>query len=236
MPARPRTAANLFPLLLAGILAALSYWLELASRAPEVAKAGKLRHDPDTIVENFEVRRFDPQGALQHTLTARQMVHYPDDDTAVVFEPRIVWHRPPPTTLEAREAHISSRGEHVALIDDVRITRDGSAGKPQTILTTARMDVWPDDELAKSTQPVTITQGASRIRGEGGMNVDQKSLIYVLEGPVEGVFFRTASPPAATRTARPALASRAVATRQAGVQAKPKAGLEAKSKPSSSRR
>lgn len=228
MATRLSPATNLFPLLLVGVLAALSYWLELASRIPETASGGKLRHDPDTIVEGFEVRRFDPFGALQHTLTARQMVHYPDDDTAVVFEPRIVWHRPPPTTLVAREAHISSRGEHVTLIDDVRVTRAGVAGKPETTLTTARMDVWPDDELAKSTLPVTITQGASRLRGEGGMSVDQKSLIYALEGPVEGVFFRTAATPASTRTARPAPASRSAAP--------PKAGAKTKSKPSSSRR
>ena len=117
---------------------------------------------------------------------------------------------------------------NVTLIDDVRVTRAGVAGKPETTLTTARMDVWPDDELAKSTLPVTITQGASRLRGEGGMSVDQKSLIYALEGPVEGVFFRTAATPASTRTARPAPASRSAAP--------PKAGAKTKSKPSSSRR
>lgn len=191
MSAHPRPTTNLFPLLLAGVLAALSYWLELASRAPDIAKGGKLRHEPDTIVENFEVRRFDAQGALQHTMIAERMIHYPDDDSAEVSAPRIVWHRPPQTTLEAGEARIMSGGEHVALVDGVRITRAGSAGRPATLLTTERMDVWPDDELAKATTPVTITQGASRIQGEGGLNVDQKSLIYVLEGPVTGVFFRS---------------------------------------------
>ncbi|MDI6748855.1 MAG: LPS export ABC transporter periplasmic protein LptC [Rhodocyclaceae bacterium] len=219
MATRLSPATNLFPLLLVGVLAALSYWLELASRIPETASGGKLRHDPDTIVENFEVRRFDPLGALQHTLTARQMVHYPDDDTAVVFEPRIVWHRPPPTTLVAREARISSRGEHVALIDDVRVTRAGVAGKPETTLTTARMDVWPDDELAKSTLPVTITQGASRLRGEGGMSVDQKSLIYVLEGPVAGVFFRSPQPAATAAAVPPATLPRPAAAAKSRAKA-----------------
>lgn len=191
MPTRLRPATNLFPLLLAGVLAALSYWLELASRAPEVAKADKLRHDPDTLVENFEVRRFDAQGVLQHSMIAERLIHYPDDDSAVVFAPRITWHRPPPTTISALEAHVSSRAEHIELIDEVRVIRAGVAGKPETTLTTARMDVWPDDEVARTTAPVTITQGASRIHGEGGLNVDQKSLVYVLEGPVTGVFFRS---------------------------------------------
>lgn len=203
MSARPRPAANLFPLLLAGVLAALSYWLELASRAPEVAKTGKLRHDPDTIVENFEVRRFDASGALQHTLTAERMVHYPDDDSALVSAPHITLHRPPPTTINAREARITSRAEHIELIDDVLVTRAGQAGKPETRLATARMDVWPDDEIAKTTAPVTITQGASRLVGEGGLNVDQKTLVYVLEGPVTGVFFRSPLAAAPATTDRP---------------------------------
>lgn len=218
MSARPRPTTNLFPLLLAGTLAALSYWLDLASRAPDLAQSGKLRHDPDTIVENFEVRRYDAQGTLQHTMIAERMIHYPDDDSAEVSAPRLIWHRPPPTTLTAGKAHITSKGEHVELIDDVRITRAGPAGGPATTLLTARMDVWPDDEIAKTTTPVTITQGASRIHGEGGLNADQKSLIYVLEGPVTGVFFR--SPHAAnTKTAPPP---------QPRVAAKPLGGASAK--------
>lgn len=226
MSARTRPATNPFPLLLAGVLAALSYWLELTSRAPEVAKAGKLRHDPDAIVENFEVRRFDAHGARQHTLTAERMVHYPDDDSAVVSAPRLILHRPPPTTLEARQAQISSQGEHIALIDEVRITRAGGADKPDTTLTTTRMDVWPEEEVARTTAPVTITQGASRIRGEGGLNVDQKSLVYVLEGPVTGVFFR--SPPAPATAVQPAPPPRPTAA------SKPKA--RASSKKTASRR
>ncbi|MFN3883614.1 MAG: LPS export ABC transporter periplasmic protein LptC [Rhodocyclaceae bacterium] len=207
MSARPRPTTNLFSLLLAGVLAASSYWLEITSRAPDLAKGSRLRHDPDTLVENFEVRRFDAQGELQHTMTAERMIHYPDDDSAEVFAPRLIWHRPPPTTLTAGKAHIASKGEHLELIDDVRITRAGTAGKPETTLLTTRMDVWPDDELARTSLPVTITQGASRIHGEGGLSVDQKSLVYVLEGPVTGVFFGSPRKAAPATAARPALPS-----------------------------
>ena len=206
MFAHSRTAANLFPLLLIGILAALSYWLELASRAPEARSDGKLRHDPDTIVENFEVRRYDAQGALQHTLSAERMVHYPDDDTAEVFAPRLTLHRSPPTKISARSAYIASRGERIELLDEVRITRGGKAGKPETVLATTHMDVWPEKEFAKTTEAVTITQGASRLTGAGGLSIDQKSLVYVLEGPVEGVFFRSPQstiPPSTAPAAAP---------------------------------
>ena len=199
MPTRANPAATLFPLLLAGLLAGMSYWLELASRPPGMANDGKNRHDPDYIIDHFVVRRFDPGGTLQHTAVAEQMRHYPDDDSTVVVEPNLTYHRTPPTRIRARLAHIDKDGKHVELIDDVRLVRDPVGGKPETVLTTQRLHVWPDDETARSAAPVTITQGRSRVDGSQ-LDVDNRSQVYVLEGPVRGVFFRdsrqTATPPA----------------------------------------
>ncbi len=190
MSTRANPAATLFPLLLVGLLAGMSYWLELASRAPTATNDGKSRHDPDYIIKNFEVRRFDPQGNPQHTVVADLMRHYPDDDSTIVLAPRMTYHRDPPTFINAREARISSKGEHVQLIDDVRVARGGVRNRPDTVLTTTRLDVWPDDEIAKSNVPVTIAQGPSNIHGSG-LNADNKTSLYILEGPVQGVFFRT---------------------------------------------
>lgn len=209
MPTRANPAATLFPLLLVGLLAGMSYWLELASRAPAAASDGKSRHDPDYIIKNFEVRRFDQQGNLQHTVLADVMRHYPDDDSTFVLAPRITYHRTPPTFINAREAHISSKGEHVRLIDDVRVTRSGVRGKPDTVLTTALLDAWPDEEIAKSNVPVTIAQGQTNVQGSG-LSVDNKTSVYILEGPVKGVFFRKGDaapaapvpPPAAVKAAK----------------------------------
>jgi lipopolysaccharide export system protein LptC len=238
MSTRANPAATLFPLLLAGLLAGMSYWLELASRAPTAANDGKSRHDPDFIVKNFEVRRFDPQGNLQHTIVADLMRHYPDDDSTAVLAPRITYHRTPPTFVSAREALISSKGEHVELIDDVRVTRSGAGNKPDTVLTTTRLEAWPDDEIAKSNVPVTITQGPTSVQGSG-LSVDNKTSFYVLEGPVRGVFFRTAKLPSATAPPA-ALASRSApasskTTPKASSKPKPQAKSKPKSKPKSSR-
>jgi lipopolysaccharide export system protein LptC len=227
MPTRANPAATLFPLLLAGLLAGMSYWLELASRAPTITNDGKSRHDPDFIVKNFEVRRFDPQGNLQHTVVADLMRHYPDDDSTVVLSPRITYHRNPPTFINAREAQISSKGEHVTLIDDVRVTRTGVSNQPDTVLTTTRLEAWPDDEIAKSNVPVTITQGQTNVRGSG-LSVDNKTSFYTLDGPVQGVFFRKGS----AATVAPAAQKPAV---KPASKSKPKAKSKPKSKAKSSR-
>lgn len=238
MPTRANPAATLFPLLLAGLLAGMSYWLELASRAPTTTNDGKSRHDPDFIVRNFEVRRFDPQGNLQHTVVADLMRHYPDDDSTVVLSPRITYHRNPPTFINARAAQISSKGEHVTLIDEVRVARTGAGNKLDTVLTTTRLEAWPDDEIAKSNVPVTITQGQTNVRGSG-LSVDNKTSIYILDGPVQGVFFRAAktqpaSPPTAVQVPQPIPAASKSAPRT-GNKSKPKVKSKPKSKAKSSR-
>lgn len=189
MQGRFSPATTLFPLLLVGLLAAMTYWLELASRPPAGATDGKSRHDPDYVVENFEVRRYGPEGNLQHTLRAVQMRHYPDDDSTVVLSPDLTYHNKPPTFIRADEARLDSKGKHVQLIDNVRVTRSGANGGADTVLTTARLDAYPDDEIATSDRPVTITRGKTVVDGSG-LKANNKTSLYVLEGPVHGIFHR----------------------------------------------
>lgn len=189
MTARTHPSATLFPLILTGLLAGMTYWLDLATR-PQTVTDGKSRHDPDYIVEDFVVRRFAPEGALQHTLRAREMRHFPDDDSTDILDPALTYHQEPPTHVTARKAKMSSEGKHVELIDDVRITRAAFKGKPATELATTRLDVWPDDEIASNKEPVTIVQGQSHVRGSR-MHADNKAATYVLEGPVHGIFHRS---------------------------------------------
>lgn len=219
MQGRANPIATLFPLLLVGLLAGMTYWLELASRPPVGATDGKSRHDPDYIVENFEVRRFGPDGQLQHTLRAASMRHYPDDDSTVVVAPDLTYHRTPPTLIRAREARIDSQGKHVQLIDDVQVTRTGLGGKPETILATERLDAYPDDEIATTSLPVTISQGQSTVSGSG-LKANNKTETYVLEGPVRGIFHRG--------TAQSQVAAKPLS--QAEADAKPKTAPRPKTK------
>ncbi|MBK9022032.1 MAG: LPS export ABC transporter periplasmic protein LptC [Sulfuritalea sp.] len=101
---------------------------------------GPQRHDPDYWVENFEVRRFDIDGKLQHTLIAKKLVHYPDDDTTIVTAPQLTYHRGAPAEISARMAYVGTDGKEIDLVDDVRVSpprRDGRraadrAGNPGT--------------------------------------------------------------------------------------------------------
>lgn len=192
MRARAPAGAHLFPLLIAGLLAGLTWWLAIASRPADGPDDGGARHGPDYFIENFEVRRYGPDGVLQHTLRAERLTHYPADDSSVVMAPDLTWHRVPFTHVTAREGRVSGNGEHVELLGDVRVVRGALRGKAATVLTTARLEVWPDQEVAANREPVTIVQGRSEVHGSR-LHADNKIATYVLEGPVRGIFHRSSA-------------------------------------------
>lgn len=187
-------SAHLLPLILLTLLAALTFWLE---RASQVGDGGndKGRHDPDFVVDNFTLRRFNTEGNLQHSLSAKEMLHYPDDDSTTVIDPALVFFgNAAPTRLGARQARISKDGKQIRLADDVRVVREASDGNPELRVTSAEMVVYPDDEIARSSVPVSIVQGRSVMTGSG-MEVDSRSHTYTLSGPVRGTIYRTGPNP-----------------------------------------
>ncbi|MDP1526619.1 MAG: LPS export ABC transporter periplasmic protein LptC [Rhodocyclaceae bacterium] len=194
MLARDNFATSLFPLLLAGLLAAMTFWLERAARPPLTGMDGKTRHDPDYLIDKFTVRRFGPEGLLQHTLHADHMRHFPDDDSTLVLKPELTYHRTPATHVSAQKAYLDSGATHIKLVDDVVVRRAG-INKPEMVLTTQVLDAFPDEETASTDAPVTITQGQSNVHGSG-LRADNKIAQYVLTGPVNGIFHRNGATPA----------------------------------------
>lgn len=179
----------LYPLLVMALLAGLTLWLERTSQQDDGAGRNKLRHDPDFYVEHFTLRRFDDQGRLQHALTAERLQHFPDDDSTEVKSPRLIYYGPRVTTATARSAWLDKGGEHVRLNDDVRVVRAGDGETPETVITTTVLHVVPDEEIAHTTAPVTISQGRSVIHGVG-LEANNKTQVAVLNGPVRGIIHR----------------------------------------------
>ena len=184
-------SANLLPLILLTLLAALTFWLEQATRIDDNG-TGKVSHDPDFVVDNFTLRRYKLDGSLQHTLIAKTMRHYPDDDSTSVIDPALTFYGDAlPIRLSAQQARISKDGKQVRLSDGVRVERQASADSPALVVATAEMVVYPDDEIARSSVPVSITQGHSVMNGSG-MEVDNRNRTFTLTGPAQGEIYRTA--------------------------------------------
>jgi len=186
-------SASLFPIGLLALLAALTFWLDHAATSEEGGRSGKLRHDPDYTVDRFQVRRFDSDGALLHSLVADKMLHYPDDDTTHVIAPRLTYHTTPPTRLAADSASLDKDGKHVKLAGNVRIVRDALGTRLQTRIATSVLHVEPDAGLARTDAPVTLTQGRSVINGVG-LEANDKTQIAVMRGPVRGTIYPKQAP------------------------------------------
>ena len=172
----------LFPIALLGSLALLTFWLRYATEMPEVRNDGKHRHDPDYIVTDATLRKTDETGALQYTLKAADIRHYPDDDTTDMVFPHLVYQgsKSPTVTLNADTAHVSQNNERIDLKDNVRIHRAASKKEEAMVGTTTELTVFPDNETAFTKAPVLMTQGKSWVKGVG-LQMDNRAKTYVLE-------------------------------------------------------
>lgn len=190
-----RWSGQLYPLVLLGLLAALSFWLERAVDLPEGRHDGKQRHDPDAYVENFTVRRLNADGQPQYHLVSPRMQHYPDDDSSLISEPRLTYFRPqaPIMTLSGRNAYVTSGGEVVHFWENVVATRAPTRERPEMVARMPDLTVRPDDGTGFTDSPVEITEGRSWIKGTG-MHLDNNESTLSLQSQVTGLYFRPRAP------------------------------------------
>lgn len=182
-------ASTLFPLSLLGALAALTFWLSNAVQLPAEDPSGKHRHDPDYFIENFSLRKLDPQGILHYALTAKRMQHFPDDDSTITSATKLEYMRPnrPKLIINADRATANSDASEIRLYDNVRIFREASATQEAMLGTAPDLLLLPDEERARTSSPVRILQGHSRLDGTG-MEIDNAARTFSLHARVTGQF------------------------------------------------
>jgi lipopolysaccharide export system protein LptC len=181
-------AARLYPLLLMVALALLSFWLERAVREEEPHSSLR-RHDPDYIVDNFRVQVYGPEGTVESSLTARKMVHYPDDDSTELALPRLVETKPgkPRTDVSALRGALSQDGEEVFLYDDVLLRREASAARPALRIETSALHYVRSRSLLRSDREVRIIEERQMITGRG-MEYDLDAEHLALRERVRALF------------------------------------------------
>lgn len=182
---RVRPWLPLLPLL--GLLAA-TYWLN-QQVLPEAAKPEGMRHDPDAIMENFSATDLNEQGVPDFIMAAAKLMHYPDDDSTTVDEPRVTMLYPGQPAIHATAEHatISSKGDEVFLRDNVKVLRDASAQQDQMTLQTEYLHIIPDRELADTDRAVTIVNTHSIVHAIG-MEMDSRTRTLKLLSQVKSEY------------------------------------------------
>ena len=140
------------PLIALALLVGLTFWLNQLVQATPARADGSARHDPDLIVESFNARKLGEDGRLLYTLAARKMVHYPDDDSAILeavhveaFEPK-----QPRMTITADNGRLEQGGERIWIEGNVVIVRDADGRDESVRILTDKLLVLPDEGDRKS--------------------------------------------------------------------------------------
>jgi len=178
-----------FPLLLLAILAALTFWLERVVQPPAVTRDAATRHDPDYIMENFVATQMGTDGLRLRQLEADRMVHYPDDDSTELQQPRLFSFENDKLdmSVRARHAFVSSEGKTVDFQDEVRAVRSASKTRSELVLTTDFLHVVPDDDYARTDRPVRIVDANTEITAVG-LELNNKTKVVTLLSNVRGTY------------------------------------------------
>ena len=169
-------SAIIFPLVLAALLALITFWVSQSVEQQGQKIDGSNRHDPDYSMNNFVTTQMDETGKLRYVLAATEMVHYPDDDSTVLQRPRFTQYttNKPYTQIEGLRGYVSSNGEEIELVDNVKVVRQAFEGKGEMQVLTEKLVILPNQDIAKTDSPVVITQAPKTVIHATGMIFDKK--------------------------------------------------------------
>jgi lipopolysaccharide export system protein LptC len=133
------------------------------------------------LVENFSATKLGEDGRVLYTLAARKMVHYPDDDSALLesiqleaFEPK-----QPKMTITADHGRLEQGGDRVHIEGNVVVLREADARNEAARLTTERLLVLPGSGIARTDAEVRLESPSARALAQG-MEVDNRTRILKL--------------------------------------------------------
>jgi lipopolysaccharide export system protein LptC len=208
-----KRSAIIFPIVILSVLALLTAWVNHMVQPPQPKLDGSSRHDPDYIMSNFVTSQTDVNGSLRYKLAAAEMKHFPDDDTTDLLRPRYTQFSvdKPYTQVEALRGYVSSDGEQVQLVDNVKITRQAFAGKGEMTIETEYLNILPNQDLVRTDSPVVIKQAPKTVIYATGMVYEKNNKTMTLLHKVRAHYEK----PSTTSTTGSAVVSKAAAQTKA---------------------
>lgn len=149
-------------------LAVGSYWLAEQARQSD-APPKSHGHDIDYTANDITLTRMDDTGRAQYVIDAKKLVHYSDDDSGELTQPRLAGAKAgrPEMRVRADLGKTTSEGEEVRLYGNVVLTRAPWKGAPELVAKTPYMLALPEQEILRTDQPVDVRQGGSRVTANG---------------------------------------------------------------------
>jgi lipopolysaccharide export system protein LptC len=185
---------------------ALGTWLVAKNTPGLLAPSGPavVKHEPDYTLDQFNLQRFDPDGALKVEIQGEHMQHFPDDDIMEVEQIRVVTTEPDGRRMIATALHGRARG------DNSEVWLDGQAhvvsedpGELPIQLNGEHLHALPKLRRVDSQHMVLVRQGDSEFNADG-VEFDDDTRLLTLHGNTHALMQPSlrkavASKPAASR-------------------------------------
>jgi lipopolysaccharide export system protein LptC len=179
---------HLLPIVLMLLLGGLTLWLRQLIEAPQAAAPRRVSHEAIATVERFTVTQLDTQGVPEYRLSAEKMLHFADDRTTELVEPRLVRTRADSTiTVIAERGRVDHDYKQAHFYDNVQLVRALPGKVDDLRVRTEYLHVIPEQDLAKTDRRVIINEGPSRLSGTG-MEYNRRTGQLILHSDVKGTF------------------------------------------------
>ena len=164
-------------------------WLVHLEEEPTLAREAA-RHTPDSYMHDFIRTDMDEHGLVKRRLSAKYMMHFPDDGSTELLRPRlgIYTDGSNPWYVTSERGWANAGNELIRLSGVVRIWSPARQGRGKLEVITRDLEVWPKIEYAE-TDKAAILIGPSSITHAVGLRVklgsDRLELLHEVKSHYE---------------------------------------------------
>ena len=186
-------ASIYLPIFLMGFLALLSYWVVSLTPSYDLPQAERaVSQAPDSIMRDFAIRQFGPDGTLKSELFGREMRRYPYNDSIVIEQAQglQIAETGRRTTFQAQRLTTNADQSIYWLEGQVIVVRDAhttpTSDDPRVEYRGEALTLFVDEDRLESKLPVVITRGRDRISANS-LDYDDNSTVAHLRGRVRAL-------------------------------------------------
>lgn len=181
------------PIVLMGFLALVSYWVVSLTPTTDLPKPEQAQSQaPDSVMRDFAIRQFAPNGSLKSELFGREMRRYPYNDTTVVDDTRGVQFALTGRRTSFSAQRLTTNGDqtiywlegNVVVIRDAHSTPTGI--EPKVEYRGEALTLYVEQDRLESNKPVTITRGNDRISANS-LRYDDNTSVVNMQGRVRAL-------------------------------------------------
>jgi len=188
----PSLRSRILALILAAV-AAFAWWKQPGVEPEDQGAEMPQQRRPDYTVDRLTATMMGDTGAPDRRLTARELRHYPDDDSTELEQPLLTLFNPeaPPWIVRSETGWVSADGNEVLLRGKVFIDRESDPVTRPMHLSTRELLVKPREKYAETDRPIIATSDSDWLTSARGARIwFGDSLRIELAGPARALFYK----------------------------------------------